>query len=151
MLYGKHGPFTEQVAREILVSKTNAILHLTKLPTEEYAILFHGVWDLCQFCELQGDARGKSEIEAVPYSEMIFKGATDYEIRRTLSILNEFIDGKVLSLPDGYRIGMGEDLSIGYLASSEGKDDWVLGLSTMDLKQLNGILNKYNIGFSIPG
>lgn len=69
------------------------------------------------------------------------------EIYRTLSVLKQMADGRILRLPIGM-IGMGEDMTIGFILTHEDGTQTIGGLSTLDLKQLNQLLNKYEIGFS---
>ena len=45
---------------------------------------------------------------------------------------------------------MGEDMGIGFLIQRAGGEERIAGLSTMDLVQLNRLLNEYNIGLAIP-
>ena len=75
---------------------------------------------------------------------------SDDDIRRTLSIVRELSLGKVLTLPSGHMIGMGDDMSIGGILVRQDGSRGVAGLSTMDLKDLNALLTKNNIGFVIP-
>lgn len=69
---------------------------------------------------------------------------------RTLSIVQQLAQGKRLTLPTGQVIGMGEDMSIGFLIQRAGGEECIAGLSTMDLAQLNRLLNEYDIGMAIP-
>lgn len=71
------------------------------------------------------------------------------DIPRTLAIIGELARGKRLILPIG-SIGMGADMSIGFLLSDGRGHDTVGGLSTMDLKQLDELLTQHNIGFPVP-
>ena len=74
----------------------------------------------------------------------------DYQFTRTMSIVKELHLGKKLKLSDGYTIAMGEDMSIGYVFTdqADGKET-IGGMSSMDLRQLNELLEKYGIGLSI--
>ena len=69
---------------------------------------------------------------------------------RTLSIVQQLAAGKRLTLPTGQVIGMGEDMSIGFLIQRADGEERVAGLSTMDLAQLNRLLNEYDIGMLMP-
>jgi hypothetical protein len=64
------------------------------------------------------------------------------DIVRTLSVVNQLASGKRLHVPDGI-IGMGEDMSIGYMHGER-----ISGLATIDLAQLDQISTKYGIGFA---
>ena len=73
----------------------------------------------------------------------------EWQLRRTLAIIRQMADGMHLTLPNGQRIGMGEDLSIGFMFEMNG--EWrVGGLSTLDLKGLNEVLNENGIHFPVP-
>lgn len=85
----------------------------------------------------------------VSADKAVFHSEQNHELARTLSIVKELAMGKTLHLPDGYRIGMGQDMSIGYLHTLRG-EDYVSGLATMDLAQLNHLLNEHEIGNAIP-
>lgn len=69
-----------------------------------------------------------------------------YDMTRTLSVVRELANGEQLTLKDGYILAMGEDMSIGFLFVDQHGKESVSGLSTMDLCQLNKILNKNDIG-----
>lgn len=70
-----------------------------------------------------------------------------YEHVRTLSIVRELAQGKTIVL-DGYTFAMGEDMTIGVvMTGSDGSH--IGGLSTVDLAQLNRLLNKNGIGMVI--
>ena len=74
----------------------------------------------------------------------------NYDLSRTLSIVKEFAKGKRLTLPIG-TLAMGEDLSIGFLMTNLNTgEERVGGLQDLTLKELNGLLNKYEIGFPLP-
>lgn len=70
------------------------------------------------------------------------------DILRTLSVVKKLANGKKLHLPDGNTIAMGEDMSIGF-CYIVGNEYCISGLATIDLKQLNDILNKHEIGHAI--
>jgi len=72
----------------------------------------------------------------------------DTQFFRTLSIVKQLATGKFLSLPESRRIGMGENMEIGYLIRLAGEEDRVVGELT--LKDLNDICEKHGIGFVIP-
>lgn len=74
-----------------------------------------------------------------------------YEFTRTVSIIKELYSGKRLHLGTGHTIAMGEDLSIGFVfRNMTTGEETVGGLATLDLKQLNQLLNENNIGMVIP-
>jgi hypothetical protein len=66
-----------------------------------------------------------------------------------MAIVKEMLKGKHVKTPIG-EIGMGEDMSIGFVMYHESGAITIGGLSTMDLAQLNRLLNDYNIGLVIP-
>jgi hypothetical protein len=68
---------------------------------------------------------------------------------RTLAIVNELAQGKQLFLPVG-TLAMGADMSIGFVLEGSDGVEYVLGLSTMDLRELNMLLDEYNVGMVIP-
>ena len=72
------------------------------------------------------------------------------DLTRTLSIVQQLAQGKRLTLPTNQVIGMGEDMSIGFLIQHADGEERIAGLSIMDLAQLNQLLNEYNIGLAIP-
>ena len=74
---------------------------------------------------------------------------SEEDINRTFSILREFREGKQLLLPNGQRIGMGIDLSIGFIYDYGNGREGIGGMATLDLKELNKVLTKHNIGFAI--
>ena len=57
----------------------------------------------------------------------------NYDIQRTLAIVQQLAKGMWLTIPDVGTIGMGEDMSIGFMLEIDGEAH-VAGLSTMDLK-----------------
>jgi hypothetical protein len=71
-----------------------------------------------------------------------------HDIARTLSIVRELAQGKRLNLEVG-TVAMGQDMSIGFIHTKEG-GDFISGLSTMDLCELNKLLNTHKIGMAIP-
>jgi len=73
----------------------------------------------------------------------------DDQAIRTFSILKELRAGKTLKLSIG-EIAMGEDLSIGFIVINSKGEKSIGGLSTMDLKELNILLEREGIGLAIP-
>lgn len=71
------------------------------------------------------------------------------DLPRTLAIVRELAQGKHLVLPCG-KLGMGEDLSIGFLLDDGHGHQTIAGLSTMDLRELDQLLTRHGIGFPIP-
>jgi hypothetical protein len=78
------------------------------------------------------------------------KVVSDMDMRRTLNIVKELALGKILKLPNGWEIAMGEDMSIGCVIYDAEGNATIGGLSTMDLKGLNRILTEHDIGMVIP-
>lgn len=73
------------------------------------------------------------------------------QIARTLAIVTQLANGQRLVI-DNYTIAMAEDMTIGVLMHNETTgDETISGLTAMDLKQLNNILEKNSVGFAIPG
>lgn len=68
--------------------------------------------------------------------------------KRTLAIVNRLADGHRLTLPDGNILAMGEDMSIGFIIKFPDQEEGISMMSTMDLKGLNELLNKHNIGIT---
>jgi len=80
-------------------------------------------------------------------------GVENWRYIRTLSIVRDMIDGKVLVLGDGSRIGMADDMTIGYLMrnAETGEEVITAGIpASMTLADLNRILDRWKIGFAIP-
>ena len=73
-----------------------------------------------------------------------------YDFGCTLAIVRELAQGKRLTLSDGLVIGMGEDMSIGFVIVGSDGSEHIAGLSTMDLCQLNQLLKRYDVGMVIP-
>lgn len=68
----------------------------------------------------------------------------EMERNRTLAVVKELMKGKTITLDD-FTIGMGDDMRIGVIAENqETKEKWILGLSTMDLCELNNLLTKHH-------
>lgn len=64
----------------------------------------------------------------------------EQQLRRTLAVLHRLAEGEYVQLPDGSRIMMGEDMSIGFAV--EHRDGWRISeLATLDIRALNSILN----------
>lgn len=72
------------------------------------------------------------------------------DINRTLAIVKQLSQGKKLNLPNGYKIGMGVDMSIGFVMIDSTGKEGIGGLSTMDLKQLDQLLTAWNINHPLP-
>ena len=71
------------------------------------------------------------------------------QLTRTLSIVRELAKGRTLRLSD-YEIGMAEDLTIGIVMRNSKGEKSIGGLSSMDLKCLNNLLEENDIRFVIP-
>lgn len=67
-----------------------------------------------------------------------------------MAIVHELAQGKRLAV-NSFFIAMGEDMSIGVEIVGSDGERHIGGLSTMDLAQLNSLLNKHNIGMPLPG
>jgi len=63
----------------------------------------------------------------------------------TISVIKQMYDGKILTLPTGERIGMGEDLSIGFIMKNSKGKEGIAPLATLTLKDLHIIMTKHNI------
>jgi len=72
------------------------------------------------------------------------------DVSRTISIVNQLSLGKTLTLEEGYVIGMAEDMTIGFVTYQNGEEGISL-LSEINLRELNNLLNKYEIIFPITG
>ena len=78
-------------------------------------------------------------------------GVVIQDIKRTLSIVRQLAHGQYLSLPDGNRIAMAEDMTIGIMMPrDEDGGEFISPLSEMTLRQLNDLLDEHNIGMVIP-
>ena len=53
-------------------------------------------------------------------------------------------EGKQLDVGD-FKIGMGEDLSIGFVMSNSKGETSISGFSDLTVKQLNSLLDKHNV------
>jgi lipoate synthase len=59
--------YTEEEARRILAEGAcAAIMHLLLNDDGTFSIMYHIVCEHCDYCDSQGDARRKKDIEAVP-------------------------------------------------------------------------------------
>lgn len=71
---------------------------------------------------------------------------------RTLAILKQMAEGKQLTVKIGdnnYKLGMGEDMSVGIIFTSSDGTEHISGLSTMSLAEFNSFLTKHNIGIPL--
>ncbi len=68
------------------------------------------------------------------------------EHARTLSIVKQLVQGNQLTIPNVGTIAMAEDMSIGFIGKDLDGNEFVSSLSTMDLAQLNKLLNDEEIG-----
>ena len=66
------------------------------------------------------------------------------EVNRTLAIVKLLSEGDILKLKDNSEIGMAENMKIGYIFNGGISD-----MASMTLEDLNNILNKENIGYSM--
>ena len=69
---------------------------------------------------------------------------------RTLAIVNLLANGKQLTIPKLGTIAMGKDMTIGLVFKKSDGTEYIFGLSTMDLAELNSLLDRYEIGMPIP-
>lgn len=67
------------------------------------------------------------------------------EVLRTMSIVNQLAKGKTLTLEEGYVIGMAEDMTIGFVITNSNGDEDISSISELTLRELNNLLNKYEI------
>lgn len=67
------------------------------------------------------------------------------EVLRTMSIVNQLSKGKTLTLEEGYVIGMVEDMTIGFIITNSDGDEGISNISELTLRELNKLLNKYEI------
>lgn len=63
------------------------------------------------------------------------------QLNRTLAIVRRLSEGERIKLPSGHTIGMGEDMTIGFMMEYPNGEWRISRLSTIDLKQLNDELN----------
>ena len=69
----------------------------------------------------------------------------DFHFNNTITIIKQMYNGKLLTLPDGNKIGMGEDFSIGFVIRKNTETYGISTLSTLSFKDLFDIVVKYNI------
>ena len=74
----------------------------------------------------------------------------NYNRARTLAIVNLLARGKQLKLPGLGTLGMGKDMTIGLVFKKADGAEYVFGPSTMDLAELNEMLDRCEIGMPIP-
>lgn len=67
------------------------------------------------------------------------------DIARTLRIVNEMAHGRVLSLPSGFTLLMGRDMTIGHGYGPDNKPDFVAQVSDMTIRQLHTALTFFDI------
>ena len=79
-----------------------------------------------------------------------------YQNNRTMAVVKDLFNGKRLTLSDGKVVAMGDDLRIGFVMFSFNPEigKWtergIGGLTTMDLKEFNDLLNDYDIDMPVP-
>ena len=73
-----------------------------------------------------------------------------YQHVRTLSIVRQLAQGRILTLPTGGTIGMGKDMGIGFIMTESDGEERISSWPTMDLRQLNQLLEQHKIGMVIP-
>jgi hypothetical protein len=69
-------------------------------------------------------------------------------IARTLAIIREMAEGKILTLRYGCCVGMGEDMRVGFLLTHE--DGEVTVPCSLGLDELDRLLERNGIGLPIP-
>lgn len=57
----------------ILNSQSNMILHLVKNEDDSFSIVGHIVCEFCDYCETQGDCRGRADITPELAKENIYE------------------------------------------------------------------------------
>ncbi len=67
---------------------------------------------------------------------------------RTLAILKNLSKGQQLTIPNIGTIAMAEDMSIGFIAKDADGNEFIMNLSTINLAQLNKMLNDHKIGMA---
>lgn len=65
------------------------------------------------------------------------------QLNRTLAAVRRLSEGEQIKLPTGHTIMMGEDMTIGYAIEYPDGSFRISGMSTIDLKELNVLLNKH--------
>jgi hypothetical protein len=73
----------------------------------------------------------------------------DMKIARIIGIVKQLAKGELLELPDGNKIGMTEDMSIGYIIKTSNESEGISSLCTMDLKQLFSIVDKNDLWYTL--
>ena len=73
----------------------------------------------------------------------------NYELIRTIGVVNQLSVGKQLALKDGHVLAMGEDLTIGFVLTQPDGSEMVSQLSELTLRQLNELLNEEGVGMPI--
>lgn len=73
-----------------------------------------------------------------------------WQFRRTMAVLTDLFAGQQVTLADGHRIGMGIDLTVGFILTHADGSETVGGLEDLSLKQLNQLLERAGIGFPLP-
>jgi hypothetical protein len=71
------------------------------------------------------------------------------EVLRTMSIVNQLAKGKILTLKEGYIIGMAEDMTIGFIITNSNGEEGISLFSELTLRELNKLLNKYEVDYII--
>lgn len=72
----------------------------------------------------------------------------EFQFRRTLAVVKLLHEGKTLTLPSGFKLGMAEDLEIGFVMHKvDTMEDYVSTFTTFTLSSLNNLLNKEDIWF----
>ncbi|MCP4394873.1 MAG: hypothetical protein GY804_11505 [Alphaproteobacteria bacterium] len=59
---------------------------------------------------------------------------------RTISVIKQLSEGKTIEI-EGLKIGMGIDMSIGVVGKDKNNTSWLFGYSTINLTELNSLLN----------
>lgn len=72
----------------------------------------------------------------------------DEKHARTLAVIRQLAMGLTLALPDGTKIGMAEDMSIGFVLPLRGEES-ISSLSELNTRQLHALLEKHDIGHPI--
>jgi hypothetical protein len=72
----------------------------------------------------------------------------EQQLKRTIECVELLANGKFLRLEDGQIIAMSDDMLIGYVLNVNG-ELLMSELSTIDLKQLNDILNQFPLSYFV--
>jgi hypothetical protein len=67
----------------------------------------------------------------------------EIQFNRTLAAVRRLSEGEQIKLPTGHTIMMGEDMTIGYALEYPDGSFRISGMSTIDLKELNALLNEH--------